>query len=115
MSPVQITIKDVPASHVLEARILKKSAKLKHFFRHIIHCRIVVSLAQKHKQQGQLYSIHIDTAVPGKRFVITRKTSEDVYVAMRDAFKALERKLEEHTRKCQGRVKAHLGVLQNSL
>jgi cold shock CspA family protein len=38
---------------------------------------------------------------------VTREENEDAYVAVRDAFDAAVRKLEEHARRRHGDVKAH--------
>jgi hypothetical protein len=52
--------------------------------------------------------------VPGKDVVVDRAGSldhahEDVYVAIRDAFDAAARRLEDHARKMRGDVKNHPG------
>lgn len=107
MISVQITTKDMPVSAALEAHIRKKIQKLSQYYSRITSCRVVVDLPQKHKHQGKLYNVRIDVTVPGKEFVVTKKQNEDVYVALRDAFHALNRQIEEHARKRQGHVKAH--------
>lgn len=114
MFPVQITIRDIPVSPTLdyETHIRKKAEKLQHFYDRITSCRIVIELPQKHKHQGKLYNVRIDITVPGKEFVTTRKCNQDIYVAIRDAFHAIERQLEEHARKRHGRVKTHNHVIQ---
>lgn len=111
MSPVQITIRGIPFSLALEAHIRQRTEKLNRFYDRINSCRIVVELSQKHKHQGKLYNARIDITVPGKELVVTRKTDEDVYVAIRDSFNAIVRQLDEHSRKRHGRVKTHNGVM----
>ena len=107
MLPVQITIRDIPFSPAIETHIRKKAEKLSQFYDRISSCRVVIELPQKHKHQGKEYNIRIDITVPGKELVSTRKHDEDIYVVIRDAFKAIERQLEEHSRKRHGRVKTH--------
>jgi cold shock CspA family protein len=46
--------------------------------------------------------------VPGKELAISRHENEDAYVAVRDAFNAAVRLLEEHGQKKHGEVKAHV-------
>jgi ribosomal subunit interface protein len=111
MLPVQITIRDIPSSLALETTIRKRAEKLHRFYGRISSCRIMVDLPQKHKHQGKLYNVKIDITVPGKEFVTTRKVDQDVYVAIRDAFNAIARQLEEHSRKQHGRVKTHIDVM----
>jgi ribosomal subunit interface protein len=106
--PVQITIRDIPFSPALETLIRKRTEKLNQYYDRINSCRVVVELPQKHKHQGKIYNVRIDITVPGrKKLVATRKHDEDVYVAIRDAFDAIARQLEEHARKRHGRVKTH--------
>lgn len=112
MLPVQITIRDMPSSPVLEDHIRKKAMKLNQFCQRINRIRIVVDVPQKHKHQGKLYSVHIDLLVPGKELVVNRKLDEDVYVAIRDAFLALQRQLESYARKRRGEVKTHEDINQ---
>lgn len=105
--PVQITIRDIPISQAIETNIRHRVEKLNRFFDRISSCRVVVEQSQKHKHQGKLYNVRIDLTVPGKELVVTRKVNQDIYVAIHEAFKALERQLEEHSRKRHGRVKTH--------
>jgi cold shock CspA family protein len=51
--------------------------------------------------------VRIDARVPGHELVANRDHHEDVYVALRDAFAALTRQLEEDVRVTRGDVKAH--------
>lgn len=107
MQPVQITIRDLPSSPAIESHIRKKADKLTQFYDHINSCRIVITLPQKHKRQGKLYCVRIDLTVPGKELAVTHKLDEDIYVAIRDAFQALTRQLEQYARKRRGDVKRH--------
>lgn len=111
MLPVQITIRDISNSQALETLIRHRVEKLNHFYNRISSCRVVVELPQKHKHQGKLFNVRIDITVPGREFVVTRKNNQDVYIAIRDAFDAIERRLEEHSRKRHGRVKTHENVM----
>lgn len=111
MEFLQITCKDIPLTPAVESNIRKKAEKLKKFYDRIINCRVVIELPQKHKHQGKLYNVRIDVSVPGKELVVTRKIDQDIYVAVRDAFAALTRQLEEHARKRQGNVKTHENVM----
>ncbi len=105
--PLQITVRDMPVSAVLEDHIRDKAAKLEQFYPALIGCRVVVELPHKHKQHGKLFNVRIDLTVPGSEIAINRDQSEDVYVALRDAFDAANRKLEDYGRRQRGDVKTH--------
>lgn len=111
MIAVQITTRDIPVSTALDSHIRRKIEKLSQYYDRITSCRVIIDFCQKHKHQGKLYNVRLDVTVPGKEFVVTKKQNEDVYIALRDAFLALNRQIEEHARKRHGRVKAHNGTM----
>ncbi|OGS97208.1 MAG: ribosomal subunit interface protein [Gallionellales bacterium RBG_16_56_9] len=106
--PLQITIRDVEHSEALEAHIRDKVNKLEEFFENIMSCRVVVEMPHKHHHQGKQFNVRIDISVPGSEIVVNHDNHEDVYVALRDAFDAAKRRLEDYARKIRGNVKAHV-------
>ncbi len=105
--PVQITFRHMDSSKAVEEAIREKAEKLEKMHPQIMSWRVVVENVAAHKQQGKLYSLHIDLKVPGQEVVITRHRDEDIFVALRDAFDAAKHKLEEALRLQRGDVKAH--------
>jgi len=105
--PMQITIRDIEHSEALETHIREKAKKLDEFFNHIMSCRVVVEMPHKHHHQGKQYNVRIDIGVPGNEIVVNRDHSEDVYIALRDAFDAAKRQLEDYARKVRGDIKTH--------
>lgn len=105
--PMQITIRDIENSAALETHIREKAEKLDEFYDHIMSCRVVVEMPHKHHNQGKQFNVRIDIGVPGNEIVVNRDHSEDVYIALRDAFNAAKRQIEDHSRKIRGDVKTH--------
>jgi len=106
--PVEITLRDIPHSDAVETRIREKIDKLDRFHERVMSCRVTVESPQQKKHQGKLYSVHIDMKVPGGgELVVNRMQNEDIYVAIRDAFNAAARQLEDHVRRQRGDVKTH--------
>ena len=111
--PLQITFRGVPHSDDVDARIREKATKLERFFSHIMSCRIAVEAEHHHHHhQGNQYHIRIDITTPHKEFVISREhydkqSHEDIYVAIRDAFNATTRQLEDYSRIQRGEIKTH--------
>jgi cold shock CspA family protein len=96
----------------LEALVHEKAATLDKFAADIMSCRVVVEPAGKHHQHGNLYEVRIDLTVPGEEIAVTREPGEhtankDIHVALRDAFDAARRKLEDYVRRRRHAVKAH--------
>ncbi len=109
--PLQITVRDVPHSEAVEAHVRQKAEKLEEFSGHIMSCRVVVEMPHKHSHQGRQYNVRLDIGVPGREIVVNRDHSEDVYIAIRDAFDAAKRQLEEHVRVTRRDTKTHVPEL----
>jgi cold shock CspA family protein/ribosome-associated translation inhibitor RaiA len=107
--PLQITTRDVSLSEVTENDIRAKAEHLDTYYDGIVGCRVVVEGPGRHHRQGP-YTVKIDLTVPGSELVVNRQTDADLYVAIRDAFDAARRRLEDHARRQRGDVKAHEAV-----
>jgi len=105
--PMQITLRNVDHSDALEAHIREKAKKLENFFEHIVSCRVVVEMPHNHKHQGKAFNVRLDIGVPGREIVVNRDRHEDVYVALRDAFDAVRRQLEDYVQRMRGETKTH--------
>lgn len=109
---LQIVFRDMSRSDAVEAKIREKAEKLERFCSDIVSCRVVVEPAHRHHYKGNLYHASIDVTVPGAELVANRENHvnhahEDVYVAVRDAFEAMRRQLEDYERLRRGEVKRH--------
>ena len=110
--PLEIRFRQMDASPAIEARIREKAAELERFSDRITGCRVTVEKAQHRHHQGDLFRVRVEIDAPGKELAVTRTgpedhAHEDVYVALRDAFRAAVRQLEDHVRVRGGKVKAH--------
>jgi len=110
--PLQITYRDMPPSDAVDANIRERVQKLELFADNITSCRVVIEAPHKRHHKGQLFSIHIDITLPGHEFVVSRQPDnhhqhEDIYVAIRDAFDAARRQLENYNRRYHGNIKQH--------
>jgi ribosomal subunit interface protein len=109
--PLQITFHDVSRSDALENHIREKAMKLEQFYSGLIGCKVVVDQPGLHQHKGKPFNIRIDLTVPGGEIVVDRQKDEDVYVALRDAFDAARRKLEDFGRRQRLEIKTHEPVL----
>lgn len=115
--PLQIKFRNMLPSEALEQHVREKVAKLELLYDGIVSCRVVIEAPHKHHHKGKLYHVRIDLLVPGKELVVNRDPSkraehEDVYVAVRDAFVAARRKLQDFARRQRGQVKLHVPLPQ---
>jgi cold shock CspA family protein len=110
--PVQITFRGVDHSDAVEANIHERAGRLEQFYDRITGCRVIVETPHVRHHKGNLYHVRIDLTVPGAELVVGRDPAahhahEDIHVAIRDAFKAARRQLEDHVRRARGDIKSH--------
>jgi len=110
--PLQVTFRHMDSSPALEARIRQRAQELEQFHDRITACRVTVESQHRHHRQGNLFEVRIDLMLPGREIVVGRDRGinhahEDAHVAVRDAFDALRRRLEDHVRGARGDVKLH--------
>ncbi|HTY93935.1 MAG TPA: HPF/RaiA family ribosome-associated protein [Steroidobacteraceae bacterium] len=101
--PLQITFRHMDPSPALEARVRELAARLERFSADIMSCHVTIEVPHQHQLQGRIFEVGIELAVPRHQLVVSREhrerhTHEDVYVALRDAFHAMRRQLEDHER-----------------
>lgn len=118
--PLEITFHNMDRSEAVEANIREKAVKLERYFDRIVGCRVVIEAPHKHRRKGKLFDVRIDISVPGKDILVNRNgpknhAHEDVYVAVRDAFNAATRQLEDHARKVRGEIKSHEAPLHGKV
>lgn len=109
----QITFRNMASSPAVEADVQRRIAWLQRFHPAIVGCHVAVEAPRKRHKQGGLFRVRIELSVPGGELVVSRSPPEhashaDVYVAVRDAFRAARRELLDHARLIRGDVKAHV-------
>jgi cold shock CspA family protein/ribosome-associated translation inhibitor RaiA len=110
--PPQITFRGMKPSDAIEAQIRDRIDELDRFHQGIMSCRVVVECGHHHHHKGRIYHLSVDVKVPGHEIAVRRDppehhAHEDIHVAIRDAFDAARRQLEDHARRVRGQTKAH--------
>ena len=110
--PLQITFRQMDASPALDARIRQRAEELEQFYDRITACHVTVEAQHRRHQQGNLFRVSVDLMVPGREITVGRgkdvnHAHEDAHVAVRDAFDALRRRLEDYVRSPRGKM--HIG------
>lgn len=110
--PLQITFRNIDSSAAIEAKVHENAGRLGRLHQRITSCRVVISAPERRHHRERQYVVRINIAVPGANIWINRGNPQqaahtDVYVAIRDAFAAAVRKLEDHVRRHEGSVKRH--------
>ena len=124
--PVQTTFRNMDPSASVAARVQEEADKLDAYFDRITSCRVMVEAPHRHHRRGDPFHIRIELGVPGKGLVVTHGPAlkpegqekrhkrleaggphKDVYAAIRDAFQAMRRQLQDHARDLRNQVKTH--------
>ena len=137
---LKITFKNIPPSAAIESHIREAAKKLESFWDKIIACRVLVEAPHRHHRKGKQYKVRIDLTMPGGTIAIKRAprlivdrplrsqkdpddlqlaenrelskfaAHDDLKIAIRDAFDAARRKLQDYARRRRGSVKRHDGL-----
>ncbi len=111
--PLEINFRNMDRSDAVEARVRERAAKLEKFFGRLTGCHVVIEAPRRNQRKGKLFHVRIELGVPGKAELIANRSPkdnhahEDIYIAIRDAFDAAQRQLQDHKRKISGAVKTH--------
>jgi len=105
--PLQITFRGLSSSEAVEAKVRERASKLEHLFGRITSCRVVIEAPHHQHRKGGLFGVSIELAIPEGQIVANRDPGqdhahEDVYVAIRDAFDAVSRKLQDSVKRRRG-------------
>lgn len=104
---VKITSRDFKIPQWLDDEIREKAAKLERYYSDIIDCEIAIEAPVGHHRKGGPYNVRIDMQVKGAELVVSNKPGEDLQAAVRAAFDAARRQLEDHSRQLQRQTKRH--------
>ncbi len=130
--PLQITFLHAEATPYIEEFIRAEAAKLERFYPRIIGCRVTAEHGSG-RELGNLWHIRVELSVPGGEIVVqsepslggmarrteqaamrksmeVRRERQIVHRAVRDAFKAARRQLQDYARKQRGDTKRLVAV-----
>lgn len=110
--PLQVVFRNMDASAAVETKIRERAEQLERIYSPIMSCRVTVEAHHRHHHQGNLYHARVNLKVADAEIVASREPDEhhaheDVFVAVRDAFDAVRRRLEDYARQRRGAVKTH--------
>lgn len=116
----QITFKDIGHSDAIEARIKERIDKMDQMFDLIMGCKVWIRAPHRRHSKGTHYVIDIEVLTPLGTLSVDREPGnvnahEDIYVAIRDAFNAMERQLRKQKERHSGRPEESLSPLQGTI
>jgi ribosomal subunit interface protein len=120
-TPLQITFRDSSdPTGAIHAKINEYIEKIEKFHSNIIGCQVVVEAPHHNHHKGNLYQVRVNLSIPGHKFVASSESKhnhehEDVYLAVRDAFEAIARQLDEFRHIQRGNVKVHVQMSRGTV
>lgn len=111
--PLDISFQNSEPSDEIRSEIEKQAERLEKFHDRITSCNVTVIAPHTRHRTGDLFKIDIRIAMPEHKDVIVTKTHGDVpehehyAVAIKDAFGAAQRQIEDAVREMRGQVKPH--------
>lgn len=104
--PVRITARDVALSAAEEGVIRREVTKLEEFYDRIVGCRVLVETEHRYPAgRSVAHAVRVEVYVPGGELVVTRSLHEELLTAIRLAFDAARRQVEDYARRQRGDVK----------
>lgn len=98
--------KNLSISEHAQQDIRERAGRLDKFCDRIQRFTITLEGPGAHHRQG-LHSVQIDLSVPGMEIVVNRHENVNLHIALKNAFDAATRRLEDHVQKARGFVKSH--------
>jgi ribosome-associated translation inhibitor RaiA len=90
------------SSDALSELINEKAKGLDELYDRITACHVVVEEPHNHRRKGNHFRVSVKVEVPGKELVADRDPPDDshenAYQAVREAFHAVRRQLEDYAR-----------------
>jgi cold shock CspA family protein len=112
-TPLDISFQNSEPSEEIRSEIERHAKHLEKFHDRITSCNVTVIAPKSRHQKGDLFKIDIRIAMPSHKDIIVTKTHGDapehehVAVAIKDAFSAAQRQIEDAVRKMRGEIKPH--------
>lgn len=119
-TPLEIHFTNMERSDAVEKAARARVERLERLFDGITSCHVFVGASHRRQRKGNLYEVRIEVRVPGTELAVNNKPGdvnahEDVHVAIRDAFNAMERQLKKWKQQFRGQPKAREAPLQGRI
>lgn len=87
-----------------DAYLANRIERLRYFYPRLMAVRVSLDAPEGHHRKGGPYSVNIHVELPGADAHVTRQSARDLHVAIRNAFNAAQRQLEDTIRRQRGDV-----------
>lgn len=100
ISDTQVVFRGIDHSQAVEEAVHKRAEKLERYSDQIQSLRVTVESPHNHQHKGKVYHVGVEAVIPNHDIVVNHEqhdkhSHEDIYVAIRDTFDAVERQIKE--------------------
>jgi len=100
ISDTQVVFRGIDHSQAVEAAVHKRAEKLERFSDQIQSLRVTLDTPHNNHHKGKVYHVGVEAFLPNHDIVVNHEqhdkhSHEDIYVAIRDTFDAVERQIKE--------------------
>lgn len=107
--PVTVNYIGMDPSDAVTTKALDNVQRLQRHYPDLRACHVRVQLDHKHQHQGRRFTVTLDATLTDCELTVNHVHQEDVYVALRDAFDALQHQIDHTVSRRRGEVKHHGG------
>lgn len=99
ISDTKIVFRGIDHSEAVEEAVNKRLEKLERFSEDIQSIRVTLETPHNHHNKGKVFHVGVEAVIPNHDIVVNHEqhdnhSHEDIYIAIRDAFNALERRIK---------------------
>ena len=111
--PTEISFQNCEASEEARSEIVRQVQRLQKFSKRLTSCHVVVVGPESRHRRGDPFRIDITITMPQHNDIVVNRSKgskpehQHVLVAIRDAFSAAQRQIEDLVREMRGEVKVH--------
>jgi ribosome-associated translation inhibitor RaiA len=101
LTPLEISFHGLERSDAVEARVREKFKRIESHFDRITHARVVIEAPKRRVSRAKIFSVRIEVGIPGGNPIVAsyepndENGHTDVMLAIRDAFAAATRQVNE--------------------
>ncbi len=100
ISDTQVLFRNIEHSQAVEEAVHKRAEKLSRFSDQILSLKVTVESPHNNHHKGKVYHVGVEALIPNHDIVVNhdqhdKHAHEDIYVAIRDTFDAVERQIKE--------------------